>query len=125
MIENKISNFITLYRSPSQNQDDFQAFIDNLEMNLETLAQKNPFLAVVIGDFNAKSKNWCSQDSTNFQGITIENLKSQFGLSQIINEATHILGSSSSCIVLFFTMQPNFTIRLYLQDLIYKYITHH
>ena len=46
MIENKICNFITLYRLPSQNQDDFQVFIDNLEMNLETLAQRNPFLMV-------------------------------------------------------------------------------
>ena len=54
----KIRNFITLYRSPSQNQDDFQAFIDNLEMNLETLAQKkNRFLTLIIGDFNKKSKN--------------------------------------------------------------------
>ena len=39
---------------------------------------------VVIGDFSAKSKHWCSQDSTNFEGITIENVTSQFGLSQII-----------------------------------------
>ena len=54
IIGNKICNFITLYRSPSQNQDDFQAFIGNLELNLETLAQRNPFLMVVIGDFNAK-----------------------------------------------------------------------
>ena len=84
MIGNKICNFITLYRSPSQNQDDFQAFIDNLEMNLETLAQRNPFLMVVIGDFNAKSKHWRRQDSTNFEGITIENVTSQFDLSQLI-----------------------------------------
>ena len=55
MIGNKICNFITLYRSPGQNQDDFQAFIDNLEMNLETLAQRDLFLMVVIGDFNAKT----------------------------------------------------------------------
>ena len=107
MIGNKICNFITLYRSPSQNQDDFQAFIDNLEMNLETLAQRNPFLMVVLGDFNAKSKHWCSQDSTNFEGITIENVTSQSGLSQIIKKATHISESSSLCIDLIFTMQPN------------------
>ena len=139
MIGNKICNFITLYRSPSQNQDDFQVFIDNLEMNLETLAQRNPFLMVVLGDFNAKSKHWCSQDSTNFEGITIENVTSQFGLSQIITEANHILESSSLCIDLIFTTQPNLvvesgvthhciqivTIKLYSQNLIYKYITHH
>ena len=110
MVGNKICNFITLYRSPSQNQDDFQAFIDNLEMNLETLAQRNSFLMVVLGDFNAKSKHWCSQDSTNFEGITIENVTSQFGLSQIITEATHILESSSSCIDLIFTTQPNLVV---------------
>ena len=109
-IGNKICNFITLYRSPSQNQDDFLALKDNLEMNLETLAQRNPFLTVVIGDFNAKSKNWCSQDSTNFEGVTIENLTSQFGLSQIINEATQILEASSSCIDLIFTTQPNLVV---------------
>ena len=76
MIGNKICNFITVYRSPSLNQDDFQVFIDNHEMNLETLAQRNAFLTVVIGDFNAKSKHWCGQDTTNFEGITIENVTS-------------------------------------------------
>ena len=45
-------------------------------MNLETLAQRNAFLTVVIGDFNAKSKHWCGQDTTNFEGITIENVTS-------------------------------------------------
>ena len=53
-----------------------------------------------------KSKHWCSQDSTNFEGITNENVTSQFGLSQIIKEATHILESSSSSIDLIFTTQP-------------------
>ena len=91
-------------RSPSQNQDDFQAFIDNLEINQETLPEN---LTVVIGDFNAKLRNRCSQDNTNFEGITIENVISQFGLSQIIKEATHILESSSSCIDLIFITQPN------------------
>ena len=110
MTENEICNFITLNLVRSKKQDDFQAFIDNLEMNLETLAQRNPFLMVVLGDFNAKSKHWCSQDSTNFEGITIENVTSQFGLSQIITEATHILESSSSCIDLIFTAQPNLVV---------------
>ena len=79
-------------------------------MNLETLAQRNLFLTIVIGDFNTKSKNWCSQDSTNFEGVTIENLTSQFGLSQIINKVTHILEASSLCIDLIFTTQPNLVV---------------
>ena len=79
-------------------------------MNLETMVQRNPFLMLVTGDFNAKSKHCCSQNSTNFEGITIENVTSQFGLSQIISEVTHVLESSSSCIDLIFTMQPNLVV---------------
>ena len=57
-----------------------------------------------------QNQNWCSQESTNFERVTIENLTSQFGLSQIINEATHILEASSSCIDLIFTTQPNLVV---------------
>ena len=49
-------------------------------------------------------------DSANFENITIENVTSQFGLRQIIKEATHILESSSSCIDLIFTTQPNLVV---------------
>ena len=40
-----------------KSQDDFETFTENLESNLENLVQKNPFLVVAIGDFNAKSSN--------------------------------------------------------------------
>ena len=123
MIGKKICNFLTLCRSSSQNQDDFQAFIDNFEMNLETLTQRNPSLTVVIGDFNAKSKNWCSKDSTNFEDITIENVTSQFGLSQISKEATHILESSSSCIELIFTTQANLVVESGVHPSQYQIVT--
>ena len=61
-----------------------------------------------MGDFNAKSTNWCANDKNSFEGNKIEHVTSQFGLSQIINEPTHILDSSSSCIDL--TSQPNLVI---------------
>ena len=54
MISNKLCNFISLYRSPSQSSDEFKNFVYNLDLTLETLTQKNPFLTVMIGDFNAK-----------------------------------------------------------------------
>ena len=34
-------------------------------------------------------------------------MTSHYGLTQIINEPTHILGDASSCIDLIFTFQPN------------------
>ena len=93
-IGGNICNFISLYRSPSQ------------ELNLETLCQNNPFLILLIGDLNAKSKNWFSHDKTSHEGNEIENVTAQFGLQQIIKETTHISNTSSSCIGLIFISQP-------------------
>ena len=105
-IVDKICNFVALCRSPNQSQDDFEIFADNFEMTLELLAQKNPFLLTAIVNFTAKSSNWYNKDKTSFEDNTIENVTSQLGLHQIINEPTHILPNSSSCIDLIFTSQP-------------------
>ena len=48
-------NFLYLYISPSQTRDIFETFADKLELTLDTLTNKNPFLIVAIGDFNAKT----------------------------------------------------------------------
>ena len=78
-----------------------------MELDLETLCQNNLFLIVLIGDLNGKSKNWYSHDKTSHKGNKIENVTAQFALQQIIKEPTHISNTSSSCIDLIFTSQPN------------------
>ena len=83
MVGDKLCNFIALYRSPSQSQDQFQSFKENVELNLESAVQNNPFLAVVLGDFNAKSSNWCKNDITTTESKAIENISSQFGLHRM------------------------------------------
>ena len=50
MIGDKQCNFVALYRSPCQNQDEFDSFSKNLEITLDKLALNNPFMLVVIGD---------------------------------------------------------------------------
>ena len=80
MIGDKFCNFIALYRSPSQSQDLFKFFKENLELNLEFAAQNNPFLVVLLSDLNVKSCNWCKNDIT--ATAAIENISSQFGLYQ-------------------------------------------
>ena len=133
-IGDKICNFVALYRSPSQSQDDFETFVDNFKMTLELLAQKNPFLLTAIGDFNANSSNWYNKDKVSFEGNTTENVTSQLGLHQIINEPTHILPNSSSCMNLIFTSQPNMKIKSGIHSslhsschhhIVLKYVTHH
>ena len=109
-IGNQVCRFIHLYRSPSQTQEEFQTFISNLKLSLDALLCGSPFLTVMIGDFNAKSKDWCSIDITSFEGSELDFLTSQFGLLQIMKEPTHILDNSRSCIDLIFTSQPNMVI---------------
>ena len=88
----------------------FETFIDNFELNLETLSRKNPFPLVAIGNLIVKAKVWCCNDNTTSQGKALENVTSQFGLHQVINEPTHILHDSSSCIDLIFALQPSLII---------------
>ena len=65
---------------------------------MESIIQKNPFLTVVISDFNARSSKRWTNAMTAQEGLKIENLLSQFSLSQVINEPTHISQNFDSCI---------------------------
>ena len=68
MIGNKQCNFVTLYRSPSQNQDEFDSFKKNLAISLDKFALNNPFKIVVIGNLNEKSNNWYPLERTTYEG---------------------------------------------------------
>ena len=74
------------------------------------MADKNPYMMVVFGDFNAKSNSWYSNDNTHIKGSKINTLTAGFGFNQITNKPTHILSNSSPCIDLIFTSQSNLVI---------------
>ena len=65
-IKDKLCNFISLYRSPNQSQDDFESFNNNLEYNLDSVMLNNPFLTVILCDFNVKSSLWYNNDITTY-----------------------------------------------------------
>ena len=39
-----------------------------LELNLDEISKKSPFLTVVLSDFNAKSQTWFKNDKTSYEG---------------------------------------------------------
>ena len=57
-IGGKVCKLLTIYRSPSQNRDEFETFLDNLKLHFDHMAHKNPYLMVVLGDFNTKLNSW-------------------------------------------------------------------
>ena len=59
-------------------------------MILEEIHENNPFLTVVLGEFNAKTKNWCKADVTSLEGSIIDTIANNYGLNQFIQEPTHI-----------------------------------
>ena len=72
-IRKKICRLILLYRSPSQNQKEFNTFLDNLESNVESVSLSNPFLTILISDFNAKCASWYSKDNSMTEGSKVRN----------------------------------------------------
>lgn len=50
-ITDKTCNFVSLYRSPNQSQDELEMLSENLELDSENFVQSNPLLIVVLGDF--------------------------------------------------------------------------
>ena len=94
----------SLHRSPSQSQDKFETFTENLKLTLDKIFETKPFLVIALEDFNAKLSQWYKSDKTTTEGSKMENLTSQYGL-RIINQPTHILNNSSCCIDLLLTSQ--------------------
>ena len=68
------------------------------------------FLTVVLSDFNIKPNLWFKGDKTSNEGSKIDAITSQLGLQQLINEPTHLVADSSSCIDLIFMSHPNLVI---------------
>ena len=85
-IGKKICRLISLYRSPSLNEEEFNTLLDNFESNLETVSLFTPFLTILIGDFNAIWVSWYSKDSNTTKSSQIRLLTSQSGLNQIISD---------------------------------------
>ena len=68
------------------------------------------YLVVMLVDFNARSKSCCLDDITTYEGFKIDSLTTAHGLHQIISQPTHLLPTSSTCIDLIFTDQPNLVV---------------
>ena len=76
-----------IYRSPSQNRNEFDLFLSSLKIFLSEISKRKLSLSVATGDFNARFSYWLCKDIDTTEGLT-----------------------SPSCIDLVFTDQPNLSI---------------
>ena len=82
--------------------------ISNFEKRLSDTSKRKPSSSVITGDFNARSSASWPKDINTKEGSKFFAPSSSNGFPQLIKEPTHIKTSSSSCIDLIFTDQPNY-----------------
>ena len=82
----------TLYRSPSQSREEFEKFLGNFEVLIKSISNQKDAISIIMGDFNARSSNWCKYDISNNEGVQIDSVTSIHGLEQLIyNQPTYFL----------------------------------
>lgn len=119
-------SFLTyLYRSLSQNKDQFDEFRSSLNILMSSINDKMQLASIITGGFNATSKIWYSQDITNNQRSIIGSPKSTFAYHQLINSPTRMTNTSSSCIDLSFNLNQSFIQNLVLKISLYMDCCHY
>ena len=108
--QNKKIIISSLYRSPSQNSEEFESFLTNFEHLQSDINARNPSISIILGDFNARSTSWWSGDIDSLEGSKLFSLSTLNGFHQVISEPTHVQRNSCSCIDLIFTHQPSLVI---------------
>ena len=68
-----------IYCWPGQSSETSDTFSSNFELLLDYITNHNPFVSIIIDDFNARSNNWCSSDKTTYEGKKLQSLTSQCG----------------------------------------------
>ena len=58
----KKGHAVSLYRSPSQRTDEFEAFLANLEKLISDISSGHSDFVLLIVDVNAKSRSWSNHD---------------------------------------------------------------
>ena len=109
-----------LYRSFSQYKDQFNEFCLSFNMLMSNINDVKPLASIVTVDFNARCKNWLSQDITNSQGSIMT-----YDYHQLINSPAHMTNTSSSCIDLILTSNPSLNTEFGIERSLYRDSCHH
>ena len=89
-MQNRKGEVVSLYRSPSQTQDQFNDFL----LIFEQLLSDINFL-LIASDFNARTSFWWGKDSTASEGTELETFTCSYWLNQLVSSPTHILQNLS------------------------------
>ena len=95
-----------------------------MDLLFSNINDNHPTCSIIVGDFNARSSKWCNSDKSNRAGIKLDNITTSAGYSQLINEPTHFVNKTSSCIDLVFSSDLNITRNFGIEKTIHEKCCH-
>ena len=98
---------ILVRRVPNQTIDEFDLFLDRLQLTVDCVKNCKPHNIVITGDFNCRSKQWWPRDVELPEGSAFDEFIESNNVSQLIDEPTNVQTTGISCIGLIITDQPN------------------
>ena len=116
--------FVGLYRPHGMSSDDFVLFMQRLELLLDYMRDEKPHCIIFTGDFNCRSQQWWPGDIENEEGVALDEFIESNNLTQVIDQPTHIINESRSCIDLIITDQPNILVDYGVHPSLYKTCHH-
>ena len=116
--------FTCLYRSPSQNRDQFSNFCKDIGILFNNINDHRLSCFVTVGDFNTKCTKWYPLDKNNAAAEVLQTYTTTTGYSQLIDQPTHCVNDSSSCIDLTFTSNMNLVTDFGVVPTLYKTCHH-
>ena len=78
-MQNKKGYVAAIYRSPSQSTSKFESFLSRLEDLLSNILCSKSQFVVILGDFNARSPEWLSEDIVTLHDTQIDSLITTHG----------------------------------------------
>ena len=99
--------FIALYRHPHQTGDEFDLFLNRLQLAVDYIKNLKPHCIIINGDFNCRTKQWWPGDIELPEGGALDEFIESNNLSQLIDEPTNIRTTGMSYVDLIITDQPN------------------
>ena len=99
--------FLVLNRHPNQTSDEFDLFLDRLQLTVDRIKSCKLHCIVITGGFNCRSKQWLPGDVELPEASALDEFIESNNLSQLIDEPTNIRTTGMSCIDLIITNQPN------------------
>ena len=90
----------------SQTPNEFENNCQNFYLTLSNIDDTSPFCSTVLGDFNARCKNWWAGDVNSNAGKELYSLNSIAWYTQVIDKLTHLFSGGSSCIDLILCNKP-------------------